>query len=489
MKLQFTATGISSALLVSLNACVSVPVDNDVLPQRDLASAQLAADIKLVREGWPPGLWWTRYGDAQLNDLIAQALRDNPSMQSAAARFAAARASLQSSKSEEGVSVDFNGAMNRQRYSANGFFPAPIGGSYYTETTPQIVASYNFDWWGKHKAQIGAALGEVNARVAENAETEQTLVAAVAQSYYSIQGDWARLENLKHALALQSQIVDDKAKRIAHGVATADSERMAEVDLGNAKQQVTRLETQLVREREALRALIGGDAQALNNFAPRSMPTTAPALPEKLGMDLLARRPDLQAARWRIEASLDRIEADKAEFYPDINLAGFIGSDVISLDKLLQYPSRTLFLGGTLKLPLFESGHLKAQLAGARSQRNETIAEYNQAVLGAVREVAQEAASLRGLQQELAEQVVSSSASKAMLSSAQARFKQGLADHASLLSAELAVDRQIDAELQLKSQQIQNEIALVKAMGGGYVAPAQVPEHMAVASDAATTNK
>jgi multidrug efflux system outer membrane protein len=473
MTPKFAKKIIPAALLLLLGACVSIPDDNSVLPQRDLARAELAADIKLAHAGWPPVLWWTRYDDPQLNNLVEQALRDNPSMQSAAARFASARAALQSSTSEEGVSVDFNGAINRQRYSANGFFPPPIGGAYYTETTPQIVATYNFDWWGKHKAQIGAALGEVNARLAENAGTEQALVAAVAQSYYNIQGDWARLDNLQQVRALQEGLVQDKAKRIAHGVAASDSERLAEVELGNTRQQVTRLETQLLREREALRALIGGDAMALKNLQPRPMPSSAPALPDKLGLALLARRPDLQAARWRVAASLDRIEADKAEFYPDINLTGFIGNDVISFDSLLKYPSRTVFLGGTLRLPLFESGHLKAQLAGARSQRNEIIAEYNQSVIGAIREVAQEGASLQGLQKEIDEQAASTNATKAVLASAQARYQRGLADHAALLSAELAVDRQIDTALQLKNQQIQNEIALVKALGGGYTAPEQ----------------
>jgi len=484
MTPKLTQKIIPAALLLLLSACVSIPVDNDVLPQRDLARVELAANIGLARTGWPPALWWTRYDDPQLNGLVEQALHDNPSMQSAAARFASARAALQSSTSEEGVSIDFNGAMNRQRYSANGFFPPPIGGAYYTETTPQIVATYNFDWWGKHKAQIGAALGEVNARLAENAGTEQALVAAVAQSYYSIQGLWARLANLQQVLALQDQLVQDKAKRIAHGVATSDTERTAEVELGNTRQQVTRLETQLAREREALRALIGGDAQALNNLQQRPVPAATPALPDKLGMDLLARRPDLQAARWRVEASLDRIEADKAQFYPDINLTGFVGNDVISFDSLLKYPSRTVFLGGTLQLPLFESGRLKAQLAGARSQRNEIIADYNQSVISAIREVAQEGASLQGLQKEIDEQMISTNASKALLGSARARYQRGLADHASLLSAELALDRQIDMALQLKNQQIQNEIALVKALGGGYTAPLQTP---AAAPDAITT--
>ncbi len=462
---------LSCALLLALGACASIPADNDVLPQRDVASAQLAQGIRLTREGWPPALWWTRYGDTQLNALIQQALKEGPSMQSATARFATARAALQFNVADQGAKLDADAMISRQRYSANGFFPPPIGGAYYTETTPQLAASYDVDWWGKHKAAIGAALGEVNARLAENAEAEENLVTAVAQTYYSLEADWARLANLKDALDLQQQLVMDKAKRIAHGVAASSAERQAEIDLGATRQQVTRLETHIAHEREALRALVGGNAQDLADLAPHPLPQPEPALPSRLGGDLLARRPDLQAARWRVEASLSRIDSAKAAFYPDINLSGFVGSDVIQFGDLLKYPSRTLDIGASFYLPLFDNGRLQAKLAGSRSQRNEAIADYNQAVVNAVREVAQQGVAIVGAQKLIEEQGATSAASAALQRSTEARYRQGLVDQAALLSAQLAVKRQRDAELQLQGQQIQNEIALVKALGGGYTAP------------------
>jgi multidrug efflux system outer membrane protein len=338
-----------------------------------------------------------------------------------------------------------------------------------------VAANYDFDWWGKHRASIGAALGEVNARRAEYAQAEQTLAAAVAQSYFTLQGGWARLANVQNMLAIQRELVADKAKRIAHGVESIDAERMAEADLGNLKQQAALLETQIAREREALRALLGADAQALTDFSPRPLPVPPSALPASLGIELLARRPDLQAARWRVEASLDRIEAAQAAFYPDINLAGSFGSDVLSLDQLFNAPSRTLFIGPTLSLPLFDSGRLKASLGVARTKHNEMIADYNQSVFNAVRDVAQEGAGLQGLQHQIDEQAATAAAIDAVLRSAQARFKQGLADRSALLTAELATNKQQDAGLQLKSQLLLTDVALNKALGGGYQAQASQP--------------
>lgn len=471
-----TSALAACALLLTTAACVSIPADKDALPQRDIASAQLAASIKLARDGWPQAQWWTRYDDAQLNRLITQALKAAPNLQVAAARIGTAHASLDFNRGDQGVRVDVNAVSDRQRYSSNGFFPPPIGGSYYTETTPQIVANYDFDWWGKHKAAISAALGEVNARQADYAQAEQTLAAAIAQSYFTMQGDWARLDNLKKIEALQTELVADKAKRIAHGVASSDSERLAEIDLGNVKQQVTMLETQIAHQREALRALIGADAQALGDLNPQPLPDLPPSLPSKLGIDLLARRPDLQVARWHVEASMSQIEVTQAAFYPDINLMASVGTDVTTFDKLLNAGSRTLYFGPTLTLPIFDSGRLKARLESARSQRNELIADYNQSVVNAVREVAQAGVSLQGVQKQIEEQTATTNASKAVLRSVQARFKQGLADHASMLSAELTVDKQEDASLQLKDQQLLGNVALIKALGGGYqadAAPAQ----------------
>ena len=457
-----------SALLLLLHGCVSIPPDQDVFPQKELASAQLAANIKLARDGWPQAQWWKNYHDPQLDQLMDLALKEGPSLQATAARIGSANAALQLEDSATHLKADLNANSNRQRYSSNGFFPPPIGGAYYTETTIQAVATYDFDWWGKHKAAIAAALGEVNARRADYAQAEQTLAAAVAQSYFRLQGSWARLNNLQRMQAAQEKLVADKAKRISHGIAAIDTERTAEIDLGSIRQQVAQLETHLAQEREALRALLGADAQSLDNLSPRALPELSSSLPSSLGMELLARRPDLQAAHWRVEASLERIEVNQAAFYPDVNLTGFIGTDVVTFDKLFNAASRTVYFGPTFTLPLFDSGRLKAQLSAARNERNEMIADYNQSVINAVRDVAQECLSLQGIQKQAAEQSATVKATSAVWHSAQARLKQGLTDNGNVLNAEIALNKQQDIALQLQNQQVQTDVALIKALGGGY---------------------
>jgi multidrug efflux system outer membrane protein len=455
-------------LVICTAGCAHIPGDRDVLPQQDAAHAELASDIKLARDGWPEARWWTLYGDPQLDKLIDQALRESPTVKIAATRISSAQAALATNRAEIGWQTDATATANRQRYSGNGLLPAPIGGSYYNEDTLQARAQYGFDWWGKNRAQIAAATGEINASRADYAQAEQALAAAIAQSYFNLQSDWARAVNLEQIATAQKALVADKAKRIAHGLANSDEQNVAEAELAAVEKQLAALNAQSMRERESLRALIGGDGTALADLQPRPTSDTPHALPGRLGYELLARRPDLQAARWRVQASLSRVEATEAAFYPDINLNASMGLDSISLSHLFEFASRTLFIGPTVSLPLFDSKRLDARLGTARALRNELIANYNQSVVDAVRDVAQGGATLQGLENQIRQQDAATKASSALLHSAQAKFKQGLIDRSTLLSAELAVLKQQDLSLQLRNQQLLAEVALTKALGGGY---------------------
>jgi multidrug efflux system outer membrane protein len=455
-------------LALALAGCAQITPDMHPQTRRDVATAELSAGIRLAHEGWPEAQWWTAYHDEQLNALIKQALAGGPSLEVAAAHIGSARSALSRSAADLGVDVTAYANANRQRYSGTGLFPAPIGGAYFTSETLRLDLRYNFDWWGKNRAQVAAAVGELNAGRAEYAEAEQSLAAAIAQSYFRLQGAWARLDNAEQLAATQAALVADKAKRIARGLANADEQRAAEAELSLIRKQQATLGADIAHEREALRALAGADNSALADLKPAALLPAPHALPAHLGMDLLARRPDLQAARWKLEASLSKIDAAKAAFYPDLNLTGSIGLDTVKVENLLQAASRTVYLGPTLTLPLFDSKRIDAQLDSARTGRNERIAEYNQAIVEAVREVAQGGAQLQGIERQITQQAEATGSARAQLASAQARLDHGLADNASVLAARLALLKQRDADVYLQQVQLLAEVALTSALGGGY---------------------
>jgi multidrug efflux system outer membrane protein len=461
----------AGALAFGLAGCATPPPDGRVPPARNIA-ADLPASIHLAREGWPEARWWSSYGDEQLTRLIDAALATAPSLEVAATRIGSAHAALSLSRADLGLSTSLEAGANRQRYSANGLFPAPIGGAWYTEETVRVQARYDIDWWGRNRALVAAAAGDVNASRAAYAAAERALAAAIARSWFTLQGQWARRANLEQRIAVQRDLVADTDRRLAYGLAAApDRERFA-TDLALLERDLAELDTASARETEALRALLGAGNDALTGLHAANGPVVPPAIPARLGAELLARRPDLQAARWRVEAALSRIDAAKAAFYPDINLTAAIGLDSLSLSRLLEGGSRTLFAGPALSLPLFDSHRLSARLEGNRSERNALVADYNQAVIDAMREVAQEAAAVQGLGAQLERQARAGAGARAVLQATQSRLEHGLASRGELLAARQAVLRQQDATLALQQQQQLAGVALIHALGGGYYAGA-----------------
>jgi multidrug efflux system outer membrane protein len=468
-------TTLALALGLALAGCASIPAEHGRLPQRDVTKAELPSSIHLAREGWPEAQWWKAYHDPQLDRLIDSALASSPTLDTAAAQIGAAQAAFARSSAELGFDTSLNASANRQRYSATGLFPAPIGGAWFTEETLRMEARYHFDWWGRDKAEIAAAAGELNARHASYAGAELALAAAIAEHYFTLQSGFARRANLVAQLQEQQAIVQDKTMRVERGLATADEQRNATLQTSLFEKELAQLDSGNAVEREVLRALLGvGGGQAdgtdalVAGIKPVSMQPAPAALPARLGMELLARRPDLQAQRWLVEASLGRVDAAQAAFYPDINLTGAVGLNSVSLSHLLQAPSRTFFLGPTLSLPLFDSKRLSARLAGARSERNLLVAQYNEAVVKAVQEVAQDTLNLKGVEAQLAQQQKASSDAKALLHSAESRLAHGLADNSTVLAARQSLLRQQEAELRLRHVQLLAEVSLIHSLGGGY---------------------
>ncbi|MBM3115748.1 efflux transporter outer membrane subunit [Jeongeupia naejangsanensis] len=453
--------------LALLAGCAFMPKDDAVLPQRDIASAELPKHIKLAREGWPEARWWTAYRDPQLDALMNAAIKDAPSLATAEARLKSARAALLQQRAADGITVDFNAQVDRQYISATGLFPPPIGGEWYTEGKVGFNGNWDFDFWGKNRARVAATLGEANARLAESASAEQALAAAVTQSYFNLQADWARQANFARERQTQAELAATRKKLVAQGLAAIDTQKRVEADVAATEQKIAALDSAAVREREALRALVGGDA-VVDGLKPQALPQGVGGLPKTLGIELLARRPDLQAARWRVEASMNQIDAAKAAYYPTVNLNLFAGFDTISMSDLFDRGSRQINLIPNFTLPIFENGRLDAQLHGANAQRSAAIADYNQSVLNAVRDVAQGAAAVQGIEREGDALKRNRAATDAVYASTQKRFKQGLTDRGSLLAAELPLRGLDDQTLQLQSQRLIADVALIKALGGGY---------------------
>ena len=235
--------------------------------------------------------------------------------------------------------------------------------------------------------------------------------------------------------------------------------------------QIAAAKGQIKETRESLRALIGANGNELAEIKPVALPQVQTGIPSTLSYDLLARRPDLQAMRWYVQASLDQVDAAKALFYPSFDIKAFFGLDAIHIDDLFKAPSKQINFIPGLRLPLFDGGRLNANLKNTRATSNMLIEHYNQSVLNAVRDVAINGTRLQTLNEERELQLERVDASRFSQSAAEAAFNRGLGSRLQATESSLPVLSEQMSLLVLDTQRVIQSIQLIKTLGGGYQAP------------------
>jgi multidrug efflux system outer membrane protein len=220
--------------------------------------------------------------------------------------------------------------------------------------------------------------------------------------------------------------------------------------------------------RAALASLLGVSPAQLPKLVARPLPVVQRGLPSGAGLDLIARRPDIAASRWQVEAALKQTDAARAEFFPDVSISAMAGLSSIDMGKLLTAGSRTFALTPALHLPIFNGGALQANYGVSKAQLDTAVAQYNGTVLAAAREVATQALSAEQVAARQREQHAQLEADRQLLANAQARARQGVRDARESLGARAQWLQQRDAAAQLHAQALNTDLALIKALGGGY---------------------
>ncbi|KXU84532.1 transporter [Paraburkholderia monticola] len=447
-------------------------------PYNEIAPEQinLANDIHLARDGWPAARWWTRYHDAQLDALVDQALAGAPTIVIARTRVAQAKSDVELITAGSSLQMVALASLDRTHVSANGFLgpfarnepEAGLTGPWYTEGIVGLGASLDIDIWGKQRAEIAASLGVHNARLAETSAVELEMSADVAQLYYGIQTTYQLIDllNQSHQIAVFAvQAHEARGTRGLEALTQLEEARSRQLAI---ERQIVAAQAQIKELRESLRALIGAGPDGLPAIEPVALPASQAALPAMLSYELLARRPDLQAMRWYVQASFDKIDAAKAAFYPSFDIKAFFGVNALHLADLFTHASQQINLIPGLSLPIFDGGRLNANLNGVREGSNLLIEQYNQAVLNAVRDVAQTGSRLQDLDEESALQKQRIGMAAFTRDSVEAYYQRGLTSQLAALEARQPVIAEQVALLTLNGQMLSQEIALTKALGGGY---------------------
>jgi len=455
------------AVLAVLLAGCSIPPKPDAPTLRN--SAPLAGVPASAGESWPAADWWKQYRDDQLDTLEQKALASSPSLDEARTRFDTAAKSIDIARAEAGISIDGNVQYQRQRLSETGLIPpAFLGFTWYSQADLGVQFRYDFDFWGKQRAAIEAAIDETRAAEAERAATVLILTSAVADTYFGWQADQARLALADTLVANLERNRKLAALRVDHGVDSPDTLHAADTQLASAREQKAAISGSAEVRRAALAALLGIAPAELPPLSAKPLPTVAGGLPEDASLDLVARRPDIAASRWRIEAALRRVDQARAEFYPDISLSALVGLSSLDMDKLFTAGSRVAAVSPALHLPIFAGGRLKARFGASKAELDAAVAQYDSSVVAAARDVATQALTLQQIDARRRERAQQVAATAALNATSAARARRGLADDRSVLAAEAQLLMQRDAATTLDAQAVSADIALTKALGGGY---------------------
>jgi len=417
--------------------------------------------------------WWRDFGDQELNRLVALALQGNPTLKLAQARLARAQAVTEVANAASLPQVNGSFDATRQRYTANGAVPPPLAGSIRESGTLQLSASWELDFFGKNQAALDAALDAAQAARADADAARLLLASNVARAYFQLARVNGQLAVAQRTLAQREESLRLIQDRVRAGLDTQLELRQGEGALPEARQQIEALQEQAALADHALSALTGQGSQPAVKSAPSLATVHNLSIPAELGADLLGQRADIEAARWRVEAAGHEVKNAKAQFYPNVNLVAFAGLSSIGLGRLLDTGSQQWGVGPAIRLPIFEAGRLRANLRGKTADVDAAIESYNAAVLDAVRDTADQIASSQSIARQQSEQRTAQAAAEGAYEIALQRYKAGLGTYLNVLSAESAVLNQRRLAVDLAARSLDTQVALVRALGGGYrAAPA-----------------
>lgn len=460
-------TALAAAIALVLVACATPPAKQSPPQLRD--DVPLAGLDTATRAGWPDAQWWHAYDDPQLDELMDRALRQAPDLALAQSRVQSAEQSARLAAAQMGLTVNGNVQYARQRMSEHGLIPAQfLGFTWYSQADLGVQLKYDFDWWGEKRATVEAALDQAHAAEAQRSAAALALQYAVASTYFGWQADQARLALADQSLAAGEQLLHIAQLRVHQGVDLADTLEQARAQLAQLRQMRTAIGGAAKVDRVVLASLLGVAPAQLPELKARPLPAVAPGLPQNASLDLVARRPDIAASRWQVEAALKQTDIARAQFFPDLSLTALAGLSSIDMGKLFTPGSRVFAVTPALHLPIFEGGALEANYGLSRAQLDSAVAQYRGTVLAAARDVATQALGAEQLAAQREQQQAQLGADERLLGNARARLRQGVRDARESLAAELALLQQRDAAVQLHAQAMATDLALIKALGGGY---------------------
>lgn len=411
--------------------------------------------------------WWQQFHDPQLNQLITVALSDSPTLEVSKARIRQAQYLADAAGTTLWPSVGFSGYVQRQRFSEFGIVPPPFNGNTYNIGTLALNFNYEFDFWGKNRQALKARLNTELATEAELAQSQLVIAAAVANTYFQLCNYHQQVRIAQENWNAGKQILQIAAVRSQKGVNSEIPVQTIQANVKATEQLLEQYRQAELLANHQLASLMGKNPFSTSievgklNF--RAHPI---ALPSNLPANLLAARPDIYASKMRVEAAANEINVAKARFFPNINLSALYSYQGVGLEHLFQSASQNNAITGAIDLPIFDAGLRRANLGVKLAEYDKAVNDYNNTILSALREVADQVSILQTVKAQLKAQNSAFDATQRNYKLYNLRYNQGIADYVSVLESKQLVLQQQAVQVNLQTQQLQAVVLMLKALGG-----------------------
>jgi NodT family efflux transporter outer membrane factor (OMF) lipoprotein len=404
--------------------------------------------------------WQSYFPDPRLRELIALALQGNRDLQVAVLTIEQARAQYQIRRADQLPTVNAQATGSRT--------PTASGGKATLYTAGLAVNAWEIDFFGRIASLSDVALAQYLATDEGRKAAQISIVAAVANTWLSQVADDDLLALTRQTLSTREESLKLAKLRFENGVTSELDFRQAESLTETARVALSQFERQRALDQNALALLVGQPVPAGLQGGTGIDTVSLPDLPAGAPSDLLVRRPDIRQSEQQLIAANANIGAARAAFFPRISLTAGLGSASSELTGLFKGGSFGFTLAPQLLLPIFDAGRNRAGLDSATVGRDIAVAQYERAIQGAFREVADALAFRATLADQLKSQRAVAAAESVRFRLSDLRYTNGVASYLDLLDAQRSLFAAQQALVQTRLAQLQSQVNLYKALGGGW---------------------
>jgi len=417
-----------------------------------------------------PAEWWTLFHSSALDELVRQALADSPTVQAARATLAS---SVETYKAERGglllPAVDGTASATRERVPGAVFGQPSAPAFIYNLFDASVGVTYRLDLFGASRRQIEALHAQADYERWELEAAYLALSANVVTTAVNIASLHAQIGVVSEIAASQRDQLKVVQRQFDAGATSRSDVLAQQTQVAVTESQLPALEKQLAQAQHRLAVLAGRtpDDPQLPDFTLEQL--TLPAeLPLSVPAKLVHQRPDVQAAEALLHESTAQLGVATANLYPQLNLTGSIGSETIQASDLFKSGSAAWNIGGSLTQPLFHGGELLGLRRAARADLDRATAQYREAVLAALQDVADTLRALEADARTLRADTTAEDDARDTLAITRLQYKYGGVSYLALLTAQRVYLDARESRALAEAARYADTAALFQALGGGW---------------------